>query len=725
MCGFAGFLRFHPIPKIKGHPSAFLVKMGNAISHRGPDEQVCYEDEYLSIVYCRLSIIDIANGRQPFHSQNHALTLVANGEIYNHDELKKGLQKHRFKSQSDCETILHLFEERGAGAFSALDGMFSIALWHQKNKQLYLARDRLGIKPLYYSQTQTGILFGSELKALLAHPDCPKQTDFSRLDTPLCTEAPCATFIEGIDHVPAATYLTVSPNQQIITTPYWSIEPYFNQFPYGNNPWAYIEAFNDLLEKTVKSHLQGESPVATQLSGGIDSSLLTCIASRYRSDISCVSLIERSNFFSHDLNFAKEVISQTKCPWYPLLVDYQNIIADSAFSLAYLESLVWMMDAPRFDLEWMLKERAHAFLKANQPQTKVVLIGQGADEFTGGYSKRVGTDFKSFADYLALEGRQMVTATQTNPRAISANTNYFELMSCFIRQLQMHNLWHEDRTSSAHGLEARVPFLDHKLIELLASIPESLHEVLFWDKHLLRETARRQIPTLPWSHPKLGFVYGADARSIDLIKTQLVLKVLPEFLEKYEDRFAEEGDALKLKVHIEQMRNNDGSQEKHADALLQLITKSIFKEQVSGPQTTEMPCTMQKFESSLPRIQPTDWPLIEKKFEQAPFNEFLWSQYDIPCFAPGGKGSWAIKNAQADFLFITQAEQTISLSFPLAETWMVTFLKHLGKGIAARFTVEEWLEELEIEETQFIQRLNILTSAGILQYPVIHAPHLQ
>ncbi|MES2941143.1 MAG: hypothetical protein V4864_25970 [Pseudomonadota bacterium] len=199
MCGIAGFLSYRSSGEDPAARRRRLQAMGDAIAHRGPDDAQYYDDGHLALVFRRLSIIDVDGGAQPMANEDGRLRIAVNGEIYNHGALRAQLRdRHRFASASDSEVALHAWEEWGEASLERLHGMFAMVLWDRAARQLVLARDRLGIKPLYVCELPHGLLFASELKALLAHPDCPRAMDWQAVDRP-DTGQPCDTsYVRGV-----------------------------------------------------------------------------------------------------------------------------------------------------------------------------------------------------------------------------------------------------------------------------------------------------------------------------------------------------------------------------------------------------------------------------------------------------------------------------------------------------------------------------------------------
>ncbi|NVO05228.1 MAG: asparagine synthetase B, partial [Rhodoferax sp.] len=296
-----------------------LRSMGQAIAHRGPDDEQFYDDGVLSLVYRRLAIVDIAGGRQPLFNEDASSLLVCNGEIYNHTELRDGLKaRHTFKTASDSEVLLHGLEEWQEGVLQRARGMFAFAAWDLRRQRLFLARDRLGIKPLYVCHLPHGLLFGSELKALLVHPECPREMDWRDLSGNPIAQALTPTYVKGIDFLPGASYLVAQAGQKAQVHSYWNLGQHLNTAPFGLDAKRYIAAFDELLESAVAEHLQGEAAVGLHLSGGVDSSLVAAVAAPLRPGMPCYTIVERSNYLAGDALAAADVAATLGLDWSPV-----------------------------------------------------------------------------------------------------------------------------------------------------------------------------------------------------------------------------------------------------------------------------------------------------------------------------------------------------------------------------------------------------------------------
>ncbi len=542
MCGLAGFIEKRP--RTKDARDLTLRAMGGQLARRGPDEETRHDDGDLAFVFRRLSIIDVDAGTQPIWNEDRTVFVAVNGEIYNHESLRAGLEgKHTFRTRSDSEVVLHLFEEKGPRALDDLLGMFVVVIWDAVNKRLFVARDRFGIKPLFFCESPKGLLFGSEQKALLAHPDCPRQARWADVAPTLTPEVrprdPFATFLHGVSALPGG-HFAVYERGALSIERYWNLEAAALRPDTGGDAASFVDAYGELFVDAVKMHLMSDVPLGLFLSGGLDSAMIAAAAARHTRELPCFLALLETVFASGDAASARAVAEHTGFSLHPVLYD-DTFADDIATSLASFEYFVWMMDSPRFSLEAVLKHELHRYAKTVHPGLKVMLIGQGSDEFAGGYSQ-VHVGERSWPDYLADVARHgfglpgafdLVAAAERRPE-LDPRVDWWAAERR-IRQttLQFYNLWHEDRTSSGQGVESRVPFLDHRLVELLVSVPARLHAELFPGKRILRRVAERLLPAAITSRPKEGYLNARRLDPIRKIQERLALRVLPGFLEKY------------------------------------------------------------------------------------------------------------------------------------------------------------------------------------------------
>lgn len=595
MCGFAGFidLNHQADPRSRHYRRTWLQAMGRQLARRGPDDEQLWLDEYLAFVFRRLAIIDVAGGQQPIWNEDRTVFVAVNGEIYNHLELRTELRDfHTFRTRSDTEIVLHLYEERGTAALSLLNGMFAIALWDSNRRQLFLARDRLGIKPLYYSQTDTQLIFGSELKALLAHPQCPKQPNWDDLKNPI----PRSSYVKDIDMLPGGHYLLYDlATRTVNPSCYWSLEQHFVTDSQNASfaPEDYVVQYGELFVDSVRKRLMSDVPVGMFLSGGLDSSVIAAVAAQSHADLHCFTVIEPCTLLTGDATAAHQLATQLQVPFHPVKFEPTQILNQLNFSLPQFEYFIWMLDAPRFDLEWFFKHELHRYARTIVPDLKVMLLGQGADEFAGGYSNPARTPTADWPTYLATlhtKTLQPFFADRPVPQswapwlaAIAASqstaaTSMFQAeMLHRIMELQFHNLWHEDRTASSQGVESRVPFLDHRLVELLAAIPPQYQSALLWDKTIIRHMAQPWLPKEFAQRSKVGFVYGArDRSSIHQLAHQLLVNIFPDFFDKYHNTTFEPFSSDRLLKLFKQAKLDSQSRIDVTYKLLNCIAMIIF-----------------------------------------------------------------------------------------------------------------------------------------------------
>ena len=729
MCGFAGFVAFGATRLDPVARAAILARMGNAIAHRGPNDEQIYDDGTLSLVFRRLSIIDLSGGQQPIPNARGNLLTVVNGEIYNHLALRRSFDAdHLFATHSDSEVPMHLYEREGISALTKLDGMFALLIWDREARQLVLARDRMGIKPLYVVRLPDGLLFGSELKALMMHPQCPRDLDWNALVQPtFLMRTPVPTYIRGVEHLPGGHYLMVDANA-VCSEAYWRIDDHVASAPFGNDARAYREAYDERVEKAIVSHLLADVPVGLHLSGGIDSSLIAATAARHQADLACFTVVERTSFRAGDVESARRLTTALGVPWHPVLFDFRTFLDDIQFDLARLEQSVAMMDSPRFNPEWILKEELHRFARRECPQLKVVLLGQGADEFAGGYSHRIDRPRADWTQYLEEEvqpGLRLAAAVAAGmpdrftalarPPSNAEIEPYHRFMRLQSNQLQCYNLWHEDRTSMAQSLEARVPFLDHHLVELLASVPASLHPELFWNKSIVRDALVRRAPTYDRNHPKVPFVSTDDQRSIQIMVFEMFRRVAGPFIEKYLGQNDLPFDAEVLRHDFEKTLSRQGAFYDDGWRLLECMAVAIFVDQCRRA-ATDIIAPVQSRTSQLQSIKAIDWADVRALFSGEPVLANAGWRMDSRPRLP--KGSAILFAAEVDGVqqcaLVSGDRVTVRIGIPTSQSWAVRLLRHLGSAQAAGFTLSDWSDEFDVSPAQVIGLFEMLFQAGLV-----------
>lgn len=549
MCGIAGIM------SVAGKPVTAdeLHDMCAAMVHRGPNDEGIYHAGPVGLAMRRLSIIDLKTGHQPIRNEDGSVWVVLNGEIYNFRELRKESQSrgHAYYTTSDTEVIVHLYEDYGEKCVEKLRGMFSFALWDGKRQVLLLARDRLGIKPLYYSLSGGRLVFASELKAILPIDGIERNINWNaanHLFTFLTTPA-SESIIEGIHKLEPAHILTLSSEGRLRKEKYWAVT--FKP-DHGLTEEDCKERLRELLDESVKLHLESDVPVGAFLSGGIDSSSVVAMMMKHvREKVKTFSIgFEEEPF--NEAGFARLVARELGTE------HHETIVQPDVWQ--FIDELVWHLDEPFGDCSAI---PTYMVSKAAAKHVKVVLSGDGGDELFAGYDKYVveererrrdslpaslrmapraiaklmpeGMRGKNFIRHLALSGleryvdacalfrgeekrkllsmdvRKIVSCLEIerSEREAMGKQNGHWLSALQRRDLESYLpldiLTKVDRMSMAHSLEVRVPLLDHKVVEFAAAIPPELKLRNGVTKYIFKEAMRGILPAPIIDRPKKGF----------------------------------------------------------------------------------------------------------------------------------------------------------------------------------------------------------------------------
>src|SRR2546425_10767237 len=372
MCGITGFVT----TAFGGDSRAVVHRMATALHHRGPDDQGDYVDAQAALGVSRLSIIDLSAGAQPIENENGTVHAVLNGEIYNFRELRARLQDrgHRFQTQSDTEVIVHAYEQEGEDFVADLDGMFALALWDGPERKLVLARDRMGEKPLYYYDGPGVFVFGSELRALLEHPDVSRALDLQSLSRYLLVDAVPAphSILAGAAKLAPAHTLVVSPGAKPQVTPYWSLS-FAPDHSTDEREWC--GRLIDQLEVSVRSRLVGDVPVGVFVSGGIDSGAVAAFAARTNAAPLQTFAVGFDTPSYDERRFARVVAARFGA-------EHHEIVFTATEALSLMERIGSLLDEPLVDASFLPK---YALARAARGSVKVALSGDGGDEIFCGY----------------------------------------------------------------------------------------------------------------------------------------------------------------------------------------------------------------------------------------------------------------------------------------------------------------------------------------------------
>ncbi|WP_380282911.1 asparagine synthase (glutamine-hydrolyzing) [Kitasatospora purpeofusca] len=534
MCGLAGMARLDGAD-LETSDVQVLHAMSRSLGHRGPDDEETSVRGPVGLAFRRLSLVDPEHGGQPFVSPDGDIVLMANGEVYNHRALEAGLPHDvTMRTDSDCEVLVHLYRRDGLRFLDQVQGMFAVVVWDRVRGKLLFARDRFGIKPLHYTRNRRRISFASETKALFQDPQCPRELDWAGALADPCvngaamfSDAPVTNWFGGVEVVPAATIIEIDLRDGATDRHrYWE----FPQDPHHDlTAGEFIAEYGRLLAESVEMCATADAELGLLLSGGIDSAMVAALASR-TTPIHTFTAVTPGTLANGDAANARRTAAELGLPNHQILMDAAGIP-----SVEQWRELLWQQESPRCGPEQFYKNELYRAARQMRPALKGMLLGQASDEFNGGYL----ADFSGGGGWAgAMAGlRQMArqTAAHHRPGLLpflepgvdgllsdsvfgasrpGAEDPYRQYTRLKYRDIQQYNCWHEDRNAAGSGIEARVPFLDHRLVELVLGVPSVLREQLLWDKAILREAARGVLSDRARGTAKVPFFHGSGERQV-------------------------------------------------------------------------------------------------------------------------------------------------------------------------------------------------------------------
>ncbi len=560
MCGICGIFNYRDGQRAN---EAALLEMNQQLVHRGPDDAGTLVSDRTGLAMRRLSIIDLKTGHQPLCNEDGSIWIVFNGEIYNHAELRQKLiaRGHTYRTHSDTESVVHLYEEYGSDCVDHLRGMFAFAIWDKPRHMIFAARDRLGIKPFYYCQRDGAFVFGSEIKALLVYPGIRPEFNTGVLPEYLAFGYVSSeeTLFSGVRKLPAGHTLRLGENGEIAIRRYWDLSVADDSEPRPRS--YYVNRYRELLEDAVSSHLMSDVPLGVFLSGGLDSSAVAALASKSRQ--------EPVQTFS--VGYAEQAYSEL--PYAKIVSDHigsrhQEILVTRRQFFDTLPDVIWHEDEP---VCWPSSIALYHLAKLSRDYVTVVLTGEGSDETLAGYTRypwtvwnarmdavyrsiipsgmralvrdqiqseklgatlrrklehtclgRDGASWNSFyfdnfySAFSAAEQAQLLRPElqRDTVSAYSHSMMYWERSSGTLLKRLLYTdistylvelLMKQDQMSMAASIESRVPFLDHPLVEFAARIPSSYAVKGLEGKSILKSAVEDLLPHSIIYRKKMGF----------------------------------------------------------------------------------------------------------------------------------------------------------------------------------------------------------------------------
>lgn len=579
MCGIVGIYNLNPGPPVQ--TDALLAMLG-AIRHRGPDGFGIYRDGNVGLGNARLSIIDLSGGDQPIGSEDGKRWIVFNGEIFNYVELRPALEQrgHRFSTNSDTEVLLHLYEEYGPDCLKYLNGQFALAIWDETDRSLFLARDRVGVRPFFYTVNANRILFASEIKSLLAVPEVQAQIDPDRLREVFMywSTLPPSTIFKGIYQLPPGHYALIRPGQEFHTIRYWDPAILPESTPASDE--SLLEEFESVLIDATRIRMRADVPVGAYLSGGLDSSTTTALIRTYTTNRLDTFSISFDDPLFDESAAQRQMAAALGTRHHTVQASYRRITECFPEVIWHAETpILRTAPAPMYLLSDLVR----------QNDFKVVLTGEGADEFLAGYDlfkemkirrfwasepqseARSRLLFRLYPDINRLsasgaflvgffrKGLEQTSSPYYSHQVRWSNTSrtwrflaggenahaeilpplpggfadwpalnqaqYLEITTFLSPYLLSSQ---GDRMAMAHSVEGRYPFLDVRVMEFCNRLPLHLKMPVLTEKLLLKRLAQKYVPEAIWQKVKRPYRAPVHRSFFDPAPLEYVSELLSE-----------------------------------------------------------------------------------------------------------------------------------------------------------------------------------------------------
>ncbi len=501
--------------------------MLDALNRRGPDGRALVRDRSAVMGFTRLALVAPKDGDQPFVSADGQIVLMVNGEVYNHRELEASLPGIRLRTKSDCEILLHLYERKGKDFLDDVCGMFALVIHDRRRDEIIFARDRFGIKPMYHAVSDGRLVFSSELKALSRSSRVEMKFDWDAAlhNRQLAAEPSLArnrldSFVAGVHATPAATIETINLRSGTVKSRrYWELPDFSGSGDSSALDRDFVAEYRSLVAASVADCATADADVGLLLSGGLDSAAVAALAARQDKKFTAYSAVTPGTLMNGDASAAQRIAAG-------LGVDLRLVALPArrhATAAEWLQLLA-ATETPFCGPEQWFKHNLYIEAKRTNPALKAMLLGQAADEFNGGYSTAIANadDWPMFeqALYSMSQNTRLLSDGRLSGwssgegsylRSVAedqGSRHYADFVRTKYEDIQQYNNWHEDRIAAMHGVEARVPFLDHRIVELLAHIPRERHAELLYDKAIARQAFHDVLPPGLADRPKISFYRG-------------------------------------------------------------------------------------------------------------------------------------------------------------------------------------------------------------------------
>ncbi len=699
--------------------------MLDALSRRGPDGRVMVRDSSAIMGFTRLALVAPEDGDQPFVSADGQIVLMANGEVYNHRELEASLPDIRLRTKSDCEILLHLYERRGLDFLDDVCGMFALVIHDRRRDEVIFARDRFGIKPMYHAVSGGRLVFASELKAVARSSRIDMRFDWDAAlhNRQLAAEPSLArnrldSFVVGVHATPAATIETIDLRSGAMTSRrYWQLPDFGGLDVPVDLDRDFAAEYRALVAAAVADCATADADVGLLLSGGLDSAVVAALAARAGKTFTAFSAVTPGTLMNGDAEAAQRLAAS-------LGVDLRLVALPPRL---YPTAGEWLQllagtETPFCGPEQWFKHNLYIEAKRTNPALKAMLLGQAADEFNGGYATAIANadDWPMFEQALhsMSQNTRLLSDGRLNGwqggagsylRSVAEGDgarHYADFVRTKYEDIQQYNNWHEDRVAAMHGVEARVPFLDHRIIELLGRIPRARHAELLWDKAIARQAFQDVLPSGLADRPKISFYRGVGE---GLVQQQTLAMLTGErraLLERALDSVGGKEHLRPDAIVSAVGRAVDGDRGVDVDLLLRLVNMALLDDIVASG--------FAEYELDPPAYSTEEPALVETDLDTSRHSVFLGLLGGVDTLVRTAPG---VDFARSDDnVTLVIVDGTIEYTVDEDERWIVELLQRAVETTSVSDLVDGCAGP---ERTRVELQVDELIAGGLLQCPEV------